>query len=166
MNKLAKIGIIGGLTLGAAWLMKLQIMSNKLITKLSNPRIQKVDQSGIVFRTEIELRNPTKNGMTITKPVVSISTDGEYITGNKPESKTYIIKPLSPLTIDTIEIVIPWLNLVKYASGILFKSSKIIAAYKANKKDEILSLLAIPLEIKYSLYADGLFYESKPQKIE
>ena len=58
------------------------------------------------------------------------------------------------------------MNLVKYASGILFKVPQIIAAYKANKKDEILSLLAIPLEIKYSLYADGLFYESKPQKIE
>ena len=166
MNKLAKIGLVGGLTLGAVWLLKLQVMSNKLMSKLSNPRIHKVDKSGIVFRTEIQLHNPTKNSMTITKPVVSISTLGTYITGNKPEQKKYIIKPLSTTMIDTIEIVIPWINLISYFSGILLQVPKIIVAFKAKKKEDILKHLSIPLDMKYSLYADGLFYESKPQKIE
>jgi len=166
MNKLAKIGLIGGLTLGAAWLIKLETMSNKLVTKLSNPRIHKADLSGIYFQTEIQLQNPTQNSMTITKPVVSISTNGVFIAGNKPESKKYFVKPLESTMIDTLEIVIPWTILLKYISTIYNNVPKIIIAYQENKKDEILKLIAIPLEMKYSLYADGLFYESTPEKIE
>jgi len=156
-----KIGIFGGLTLGAAWLFKLKTMSSKLKSSLSNPRIHKVDLKGIAFRTEIKLQNPTKNSMTITKPVVSISTNGNEITSSNPESKSYTIKPLSVTMIDTIELIIPWTSF----TDILTKIPAIIAAYKAGKTKSILKELAIPLEMNYSLYADGLFFESTPQKL-
>ena len=161
MNKLLKIGIFGGLTLGAAWLFKLKTMSNKLISSLSNPRIHKVDLSGIAFRTEIKLQNPTKNSMTISKPVVTMTSNGSNITSSNPESKSYTIKPLSVTMIDTIELVIPWTSL----SGVLTKIPALITAYKSGQTKSFLKTLAIPLEMNYSLYADGLFYESDPQKL-
>ncbi len=161
MNKLLKIGIFGGLTLGVAWLFKLKTMSGKLISSLSNPRIHKVDLNGIAFRTEIKLQNPTKNSMTITKPVVTMTSNGSNVSSSNPESKSYTIKPLSVTMIDTIELVIPWTSI----SGVLTKIPALIAAYKAGKAKSILKELAIPLEMSYSLYADGLFYESDPQKL-
>ena len=166
MNKLAKIGIIGGLTLGAVWLIKLETMSNKLVTKLSNRKISKASLSGITFCTDLILENPTKHSMTITKPVVSILTNGKYITSNAPESKTYIVKPLSTTTIQRIEIVLPLTLLAKYATGILKNAPQIVITFNAKDTSKVLKLISIPLEMKYSLYADGLFYESEPQKIE
>jgi hypothetical protein len=91
MNKLLGIGIACGLAFGIVKLLKMKTVSEKMVSNLSNPRIHKVDLTGIAFRTEIKIQNPTKNSMTITKPVVTLSSQGKYITSNSPEQKSIVI---------------------------------------------------------------------------
>jgi len=165
MNNWLKIGIAGGLVLGAVKLFKMKTVSEKIVSNLSNPRIHKVDLKGIAFRTEIKIQNPTKNSMSITKPAVTLSTNGKYVTSNSPEQKNITIQPLATTTIDTIELNIGWTALAGYVTGIITKAPTIIAAFKKKDLNAIAAALAIPMEMKYSLYANGLFYESEPQKI-
>lgn len=169
MNKLLKIGLVGGLAggiiYGAIKLFKMKKLSDNIISSLSNPRVHKVDWSGIVFRTEVKLQNPTKNDMVITKPVVTLSTNGNYITSNSPENKEFTVKPLGITNIDTVELVIGWTTLAGYVSGIVGKAPALIDAFKKKDLKSIAATLAIPLEMKYSLYANNIFYESPSQKI-
>jgi hypothetical protein len=106
MNKLLGIGIAGGLVFGIIKLFKMKTVSDKMVSNLSNPRIHKIDLTGIAFRTEIKIQNPTKSSMTITKPIVTLSNNGKYITSNSPEQKNIVIEPLTTTDIDTIEIPI------------------------------------------------------------
>lgn len=91
MNTLVKAGIIGGLVFGAVKLSKMLIVSKKMVSTLSNPRIHKIDLEGIAFRTEVKIQNPTQNSLSITKPVVILTTGGKYITSNSPEKKKVIV---------------------------------------------------------------------------
>jgi hypothetical protein len=124
-----------------------------------------VDLKGIAFRTEIKIQNPTKNSMTITKPVVTLSTNGKYITSNNPEQKEIVIKPLTTTNINTIELSVGLATLAGYVSGVISKAPQLLAAYKKKDLKGLAKTLAIPLEMKYSLYANGIYYESEPQKI-
>jgi hypothetical protein len=165
MKKLLGIGIFGALALGAYKLFGMKSMSDKFVTGLSNPRVYKVNMSGITFRTEIKIQNPTSNSMTITKPVVTLSTNGNYITSNSPESKTFEIKPLTTTMIDTIEITVSWLILAGYVKGIVGKVPAIIVAFTKGDLTSIGKELAIPIEMKYTLYANNLYVESAPEKL-
>lgn len=165
MNKVLGIGIAGGLMLGILKLIKMKTVSDRMISNLSNPRIHKVDLTGIAFRTEIKIQNPTKNSMTITKPVVTLSSNGKYITSNSPEQKSIVIQPLTTTDIDTIEIPISWSTLAGYLTGIISKAPALISAFRNKDLKSVASTLAIPMEMKYSLYANGIYYESVPEKL-
>jgi hypothetical protein len=165
MNGLLKIGITGGLVFGIIKLLKMKRVSDKMVSNLSNPRIHKVDLSGITFRTEIKIQNPTKNTMSITKPVVTLTSNGKYITSNSPEQKIINIQPLTTTDIDTIEIPITWTTMAGYLTGIIGKAPALIAAFRNKNMKAVASTLAIPLEMKYSLYANGIYYESVPEKL-
>ena len=165
MNKLLGIGIAGGLVFGIIKLFKMKTVSDKMVSNLSNPRIHKVDLKGIAFRTEIKIQNPTKNSMTITKPVVTLSSNGKYITSNSPEQKNIVIEPLTTTDIDTIEIPITWTTMAGYLTGIIGKAPALITAFRNKDIKAVAATLAIPLEMKYSLYANGIYYESVPEKL-
>ncbi|MBI5539795.1 MAG: hypothetical protein HY951_07035 [Bacteroidia bacterium] len=165
MKTIFKIGIFGGLLIGAYKLFGMKRVSDKIVTALSNPRVHKVDLKGIAIRTEINVSNPTKSTMKITKPVVTLTTNGKYITSTAPENKEFTINSLTDTKIDTIEIVVPWTILAGYIYGIFGKIPQILAAFKAKDMKALGEALAIPLEMKYSLYANGLSYESEPTKI-
>ncbi|MFH0895396.1 MAG: hypothetical protein V2A54_13250 [Bacteroidota bacterium] len=165
MNSIFKIGIVGGLLYGFYKLMGMQNVSEKVVTNLSNPRVHTVDMRGLVIRTEIRVDNPTRSSVTITKPVITLTTKEKYITSTQPENKTVKIKPLSTTQIDTIEVIIPWRILAGYIVGLLGKIPQLIEAFKKKDMSAFGDALAIPLEMKYSLYANGLYYESEIQKI-
>ena len=165
MNTIFKIGILGGLAFGFYKLLGMKRVSDKMVTSLSNPRIHKIDLKGMAVRTEINVSNPTKTSIRITKPVVTLTTKGKYITSTTPENKEITINPLTDTKIDTIEIVVPWTILAGYIVGIFGKIPQILAAFKAKDMAAIGQALSIPLEMKYSLYANGLSYESEPTKI-
>ena len=165
MNTIFKIGIIGGLAFGFYKLLGMKRVSDKIVTSLSNPRMEKSDVKGLAVRTEIIVSNASKSTMRITKPVVTLTTKGKYITSTTPENKEITINPLTDTKIDTIEIIIPWTILAGYIYGIFGKIPQILAAFKTKDMATLGQALSIPLEMKYSLYANGLSYESEPTKI-
>jgi len=165
MNNIFKVGIVGGLLFGVYKLFQMKNVSDKVVTSLHNPRIHTVDLRGLVLRTEINVDNPTNGSVNITKPVITLLSKGKYITSTRPEDKNITIKPLTTSQIDTIEIVLPWTILAAYVVGLIGKVPKLIAAFKAKDLTAFGEALAIPLEMKYTLYANGLFYESDAEKI-
>ena len=165
MNKWLGIGVLGLLSAGAFKLFHLKQFSDKLMINLSNPRIHKIDSKGLAFRTEILLQNPTKYQLTITKPYITITTNGKFVSGSTPEQKVFKIAELATTKIDTVEIIISWSVIAGYASDIIFKIPAILAAFKTKDMKAVAKAIAIPLEMQYSLYADGFFYECEPQKI-
>ena len=62
-------------------------------------------------------------------------------------------------------MAVPWNILVGYISGLLTKIPQIIAAFKTKDMSAVGEALSIPLEMQYSLYANGLSYESEPEKM-
>ena len=90
---------------------------------------------------------------------------GKYITSNSPEQKNIVIEPLTTTDIDTIEIPISWSTMAGYLTGIIGKAPALIAAFKKKDLKAVAATLAIPLEMKYSLYANGIYYESVPEKL-
>ena len=165
MNKILGIGIAGALAFGIYKLFGMRRISEKVVTRLSKPRVHKVDLRGIVLRTEIAIENPTRFRMIITKPVITLTTQGKYITSTKPEQKRVEIKPLETSVIDTIEIVIPWTTVAGYAGDILSRIPQLTEAWKNKDLKTFAKALSIPLEVKYSLYANGIFYQAEPEKI-
>ena len=165
MKTFFKVAILGGIAIGIYKLFGMKRVSDKMVTSLSNPRVHKIDLKGLAVRTEINVSNPTKATMKITKPVVTLTTKGKYITSTTPENKEITINPLTDTMIDTIEIVVPWTILAGYIYGIFGKIPQILAAFKAKDMAAVGEALSIPLEMKYSLYANGLSFESEPTKI-
>jgi hypothetical protein len=165
MKTIFKVGIVSGILYGAYRLIGMKRVSEKAVTTLINPRIHSVDLRGLIVRTELDVANPTKTKMKITKPVITLTTNGKYITSSTPENKELTINPLSKTRIDTVEMTVPWTILAGYVVGILGKIPRIIAAYKTKDMKAVGTALAIPLEMSYSLYANGLSYESEPEKI-
>jgi hypothetical protein len=165
MNKVLGIGLIG---LGAYGLIKLLRMKNvvdSISTNLVNPRIHKVTLQGISFRTEVAINNLTKDSVKITKPVVTLSTNGKLQTQSNSENKTITIEPPNVSQIDTIELVIGWTTIGNFVTGILKKIPQLIAAFKPGSTNDIGQILGIPVEMTFSTYANGIFYQTIPQKV-
>ena len=165
MNKLVKIGLVGVLSLTAFKLFGMKSISDKLKISLVNSKISKADTNGIVFSTDISLENPTRFSMTITKPFITVTTKGAYISGNSPEKSTYTIQPLAATVIKNIQIPISWQVLTGYVTGVVIKTPKIIEGFRKKDMNAIAEALDIPIEMKYSLYANNMYYESAPEKI-
>jgi len=74
-------------------------------------------------------------------------------------------RSLATTDIDTIEIPISWTTLAGYLTGIIGKAPALISAFRNKDLKAVASTLAIPMEMKYSLYANGIYYESVPEKL-
>lgn len=164
MNKIVSIGIIGLATYGVYRLMGMKTLYDKMGTALYNPRIHKLDAKGIAFRSEIKIINPTKFTMTISKPVIKITTNGKPIGQNSPEQKVYDIKPQANTIIDTIEIVVPWTAFPNYLVTIAAKIPTLIKL-KTYTLKSIMETLKVPLEMQYELYVGKFYYQSPIQKL-
>ena len=165
MNDIVKYCIGGAIVLGIYKVMEIKTVSENIVTSLSNPRIHKIDMKGLAIRTEISVDNPTKGQIKISKPVVTLTTKGKYITSSHPENKQILIKKMTTTIIDTIEVVIPWTILIGYVAGLIGKIPQLVKAFENKDLTGIAKALEIPLEMKYSLYTNGLYYQSQPEKI-
>ena len=165
MNKVLGIGLIGLGAYGLIKLLRMKNVSDSISTNLVNPRIHKVSLSGISFRTEVAINNPTKDSVKITKPVVTLTTNGKLLSQSNSENKTITIEPLNVSQIDTIELVIGWTTIGTYIAGILKKIPQLIAAFKPGSNIDMKQILGIPVEMTFSTYANGIFYQSTPEKI-
>jgi hypothetical protein len=166
MNKLIGIGLFGAAGLFILRMFRAQNVSDNSTFKLSNPRIHDVNLGGITFRTEIAVNNPTQDSLNMTKPVVSIWSNGKVLTQSLAENKTIQIKPLSVSNIDTIELVLPWTALSKVVGSIITQIPALISAFKSKKLSNVLASLNLPLEMSFSTYVNGIFHQSQPEKFQ
>ena len=92
MNKLVGIGLIGAGALGLIQLLRMKNVGDSISTKLGNPRIHKVSLTGMSFRTEVSINNPTRDSISITKPVVTLTTNGKLLTQSTSENNIIVIE--------------------------------------------------------------------------
>src|SRR5262249_4341118 len=102
---------------------------------------------------------------TITKPVVTLTTNGKLITQSAPENKTIVIEPMGVSQIDTIEFEVGWPMIGSFVSGIIPRVPKILTAFLTGSTSAIGAALGIPLEMRFTTYVDGIYYQSDPEKI-
>lgn len=165
MNKLIGITLGGALLYGISKLFKMQNVSNKATVGLVNPRIHTVNLGGLSFRTEVTINNPSKDSVTITKPVVSINSNGNLLSQSAAENKEIQIKPLGVTQIDTIELQVTWITLSKVISNVISKVPGLIKAFRAGNTKNLVTQLGIPMDMSFTTYVNGLFYQSAPTKL-
>lgn len=124
MNKGLTIGLVGLGVFGLVKLLRMKNVGDSVSTRIVNPRIHKVSLQGITFRTDVSINNPTRDSITITKPVVTLSTDGKLLTQSVSENKTITIAPLDVTKIDTIELTLGWAVIGSYVVGIIRKAGE------------------------------------------
>lgn len=157
-------GLIAGFVYYGTKAMGALMVSDKSIIKTLNPRIHKVDSNGIIIRTEIAVDNPTKQSIRINKPIVTLTSNGVYLANSLPEQRSFLIAPLSRTLLETSEIQIPWMSISGLVTGILSKVPEMIAKHQTEGKLDF-SILSFPLEYFYTTYVDGIYHQSKPERI-
>jgi hypothetical protein len=97
--------------------------------------------------------------------VVSLKSKGVLLSQSNAENKLIFIKPLGITKIDTIELRIGWLTLARIVSNVVTRIPSVIKAFKTGNNKELSQKLGIPIEMSFSTYVNGLFYQSEPTKI-
>lgn len=165
MNKALGIGITGVAIFGIFKLIKMNQISEFISTRLINPRVHKVDLTGITIRTEVSISNPTRNTMSITQPVVTIYSNEKQVAQTTPQNIQTQIAPLSPTNLSTVELKLGWMSIAYLATGIFSKLPEVIKAYRTNGAKGLAQKLKFPLSASFSTYADGVLYVSPIEKI-
>jgi hypothetical protein len=165
MNKVVGFGIAGMAIWGIFKLYKLNQMSDFITTRLVNPRIHKVDLTGITIRTEVLISNPTRNTMSITQPVVTIYSNDKQVAQTIPQNIQNQINPLSETKLSTVELKLGWMRITSLATEVITIIPNAIKAYKTNGTKGLLQELNFQLSANFSTYADGVLYVSPIEKI-
>jgi hypothetical protein len=154
---------IAALAAAAIWISKMlgaKQMSDASVIRIQRPRLGKASLSGLSVIVDVAVDNPTNKSVVFTTPVVTLSTQGQYLASTVPDRRSFRIEPLSQSKIDAIGLIIPWSVLAKYAGTVITRLQK------AQPEDGLtLDVLAIPLEVRYTTYLNGILYESQPEKI-
>jgi hypothetical protein len=160
-----------GITLGAATAygifryLEMQNVSDQTNITLVNPRVHTINLGGLYFRTEVEVNNPSRNSVQITKPVVSLTSKGVLLSQSNAENKLIIINPLGVTKIDTIELRIGWMSLARIVTNIISKVPAVIKAFKSGNKKDLADKLGIPVDMSFTTYVNGIFFKSETTKI-
>lgn len=165
MNKVLGIAIGAGLVYGMVRLLKMQHVSDVSTMKMVNPRIHSINLGGLTFRTEVEVNNPSRDSIRITKPVVTLTSKNKFLTQSDAENKEIVIQPLAVTKIDTIELELSWSILAGLIKNIVTKIPAVITAWKSGNKKNLVAQLGVPMEMYFTTYVNGLFYQSPSEKL-
>lgn len=175
MNIWGKIGLTALVVAGGSQLFaatRAKKVSDNLNIKLINPRIHKLDANpfggGIEIRTEVQLQNPTNGSLKITQPYIQILSNGSVVSATAVSNKEFTIKPLSQLNIDTVSLKIDWTTILSRLAALKYGIPKELTvlqkiAWLVTNYNQIINKLN--LSMKYTTYANGLFY-SEIEKIK
>ena len=165
MNKVVGIALGAGLVYGLVRLLKMQNVSDMSTMKMVNPRIHSINLGGLNFRTEVEVNNPSRDSIRITKPVVTLTSKNKFLTQSDAENKEILIQPLAVTKIDTIELELSWSTLAGLIKNIVTKIPAVITAWKSGNKKNLVTQLGVPMEMYFTTYVNGLFYQSPSEKL-
>ena len=117
--------------------------------------------------SEAPVSNCTGNSVKLIVPQAPYINEipNNNIPEENAEDKIIVIKPLGVTQIDTIELQLSWTVLAGLLSNIITKIPSVIAAFKAGNKKNLVAQLGIPMEMSFSTYVNGLFYQSPPTKL-
>jgi len=164
MRNFLIIGILGAAIIYGTRIIGAKKIGDKSTVRALNPRISRTDGNGIVIRFDVTINNPTNATMRLSKPVITLSSQGKYLVSSTPENKLYTIEPQKQTSLEFIEISIPWLTLSSYLADLISRIPALLKTYQTTGRLSFESL-AIPLEYKYSTYVNDLYYESQITKI-
>ena len=165
MNKWVGITLGAAAAYGIVRFLQVQNVSDKTNITLVDPRIHDVNLGGLFIRTEVQVNNQTINSVRITKPVVSLKSKGVLLSQSNAENKLIVIKPLGITQIDTIELRIGWMSLAGIVVNIVSKIPAIIKAFRSKNMKAVAEKIGIPIDMSFSTYVNGLFFNSEPTKI-
>ena len=168
MNTIGKVlvaglGIFGISKLFAA--VQAKTVNDELVINILNPRITKADPNpfsgGLEIGFDIQLQNPTTGSLKVTQPYMQILSGKSAIAQTAISHKEFTLKPLSELSLDPFKFKLGWLTIIrtimskKYGMPegltMLQKVSWLVSNFKQVVK-------ALDLSVKYSNYANGLFF--------
>jgi len=162
MRSLLRFTLIGVAAYGVYRLLQMKNVSDLVTVRLLKPRIHKVDLSGLVFQTEVAINNPTRDSVTITKPVVTLTSNGNMLSQSDSANLSYKIAPLSVTMIDTISLNLAWTSVAGMVASIVRRIPEIVAAARAggDVTKNVIRAIGVPMEMTFSTYANGLFFQS------
>ena len=97
--------------------------------------------------------------------MVTLTSKNNYLTQSNAENKEIIIQPLGVTKIDTIELVLSWTILAGLINNLISKIPAVITAWKSGNKKNLVAQLGVPMEMYFSTYVNGLFYQSPSEKL-
>jgi hypothetical protein len=159
MNKILLFTAAGGALLWVSRMLSAKQMSENSVVRILRPRISKTNWYGVSISLDVAVDNPTNKSVTITSPVITLSSSGQHLASTPPTRNTFRIEALSQSMLNSVEIQLPWTSLVRYAGGMLTKFQELPDGQRT------LENLAIPLEYKYTTYVNGVLYESNSERI-
>ena len=160
MRGVIVIGLIGGLLLWGSRALAAKRLSDKSVVRTLNPRIAKITLTGITFATDIYVDNPTNVSVQVTKPVITITTGGKYVASSVPARDEFTIAPLNQTSLGVAQVEVPWSALTPYISNLVSRIPALVR--DSNTSFQSLNL---PLEYRYSVYVNDIFYESTPERL-
>lgn len=172
MNKLLAItgiALTGGAIYSVYKLMEAKRDSGKMQSRIVNPKILKFDTNlisgGAIFSTDVEIINSSKTAIRITKPTVFITSNGKSLVTSNPSAEQFTIEPLATTVIKSITMKVGWLKLLGQATNLIAIATGILANYKNNDANAVKQDIGKPIEMYYSTYINGVFFQSEPIKI-
>jgi hypothetical protein len=158
MNNILTIGILAGGYL-AYRAFQLNALAGNITTRITGIRVHQLNLSGLTIAVGVAINNPTRNTVAISKPVVVLTTKGQYVGESDAEGQTFKVAAQKVSSIGDILIRIPLTSAMALFKGInpnglftAFKGQSLLTAAQA-----AITQIKVPVEAQISFYADSLF---------
>ncbi|MBS1616245.1 MAG: hypothetical protein JST06_09035 [Bacteroidetes bacterium] len=167
MNKLLTIGILAGGGLLAYRAFQLNALAGNITTRMTGVRVHQLNLSGLTIAVGVAINNPTKSTVAISKPVVILTSNGQYIGESDAEGQVFNVAAQKVSSIGEILIKIPLTSAMTIFKGI--NLSGLFAAFGGQSLQTVaqtaLSQIKVPIEAQISFYADSLFVKLPPVRV-
>lgn len=107
MKLWTKIGIGAGLAIaGITYAMRMNRANAELVS-MATAKIHKLDATGITFRVDLQLKNPTQQRLKIKYPFIKLLLKGTVIGTSQSVNKDIVIPAFGQVIVDKIMINVP-----------------------------------------------------------
>lgn len=159
MNNALTFGIIAAGGILAYRAFQLNALAGNITTRLTSIRVHSLNFSGLTMAVGIAINNPTKSQVTISKPVVLLTSNSQYVGESDADGKTFTVAPQKLSSIGEILIKIPLTSAMTLFKGINLTS--LFAAFQGQPlqaaAQSAIAQIKMPIEAQISFYADSLF---------
>ena len=159
MKQLITLGILAGGGFLAYRAFQLNALAGNITTRISGVKVKSLNLSGLTIAIGVAINNPTKSTVTISKPVVVLTSTGKYVGESDAEGRVFKVAAQKVSSIGDIEIKIPLTSAMTLFKGI--NLTGLFAAFQGQSlqtaAQAAISQIKVPLESQVSFYADSLF---------